>query len=146
MASCPHHHSHAIFKSLAYGRHSYCLLFLKIVPKLCKIWKHHLDKKVAQFKYLSNFAFKFENNPTPGSSVALVWAVQDRDPRKFRRTKEGSTGGLNSRKFKRTKRQFKKNVNPMHDSRLFRYASRGSSGGYKGSNQAVHVCFRGKYT
>jgi hypothetical protein len=101
---------------------------------LRKIRKHHLDKKVAQFEYLSNFAFKCENNPTPGSSVALAWAVQDRDPRKFRRTKEGSTGGLNSGKFKRTKRQFKKNVYLMHDSWQFRYASRGSLGGYKGSN------------
>jgi hypothetical protein len=43
------HHSHAKFKSLAYGRHFYYLLFLKMIPKLCKIWKHHLDKKVAQF-------------------------------------------------------------------------------------------------
>jgi hypothetical protein len=43
------HHSHAKFKSLAYGRCSYCLLFFKMIPKSCKIWKHHLDKKVAQF-------------------------------------------------------------------------------------------------
>jgi hypothetical protein len=43
------HHSHAKFKSLAYERHSYYLLFLKMIPKSCKIWKHHLDKKVAQF-------------------------------------------------------------------------------------------------
>jgi hypothetical protein len=41
------HHSHAKFKLVAYGRHSYCLLFLKMVPNPCKIWKHHLDKKVA---------------------------------------------------------------------------------------------------
>jgi hypothetical protein len=43
------HHSHAKFKSLAYGRHSYYLLFFKMIPKPCKILKHHLDKKVAQF-------------------------------------------------------------------------------------------------
>jgi hypothetical protein len=48
------HHSHAKFKSLAYGRHSYCLLFLKMIPKSCKFWKYHLDKKVSQFWYLPN--------------------------------------------------------------------------------------------
>jgi hypothetical protein len=48
------HHSHAKFKSLAYGRRSYCLVFLKMIPKPCKIWKHHLDNKVVQFEYLSN--------------------------------------------------------------------------------------------
>jgi hypothetical protein len=48
------HHSHAKFKSLTYGRRFYCLLFLKIISKSCKISNHHLDKKVVQFKYLSN--------------------------------------------------------------------------------------------
>jgi hypothetical protein len=37
------HHSHTKFKSLAYGRRSYCLLLLKIIPKPCIIWKHHLE-------------------------------------------------------------------------------------------------------
>jgi hypothetical protein len=31
------HHSHAKFKSLVYGRRSYCLLFLKMNPKPCII-------------------------------------------------------------------------------------------------------------
>jgi hypothetical protein len=39
------HHSHTKFKSLAYGRRYYCLLFLKMIPKPCKIWKLHLNKK-----------------------------------------------------------------------------------------------------
>jgi hypothetical protein len=43
------HHTHAKFKSLAYWRRSYYLLFLKMIHKPYKIWKYHLDKKVAQF-------------------------------------------------------------------------------------------------
>jgi hypothetical protein len=41
---------------------------------------------------------------TRGSSVALAWAVQDRDPEKFRRTNEGITGGHDLGKFRHTKR------------------------------------------
>jgi hypothetical protein len=37
---------------------------------------------------------------TPSSSVALEWTVQNCNPRKFRRTNEGSTGGRNFEKFK----------------------------------------------
>jgi hypothetical protein len=42
------------WKSLAYRCSFYCLIFLKMISKRCKIWKYHLDKKVAEFQYLSN--------------------------------------------------------------------------------------------